>query len=92
MGRELHGCILQYVYHNIYIISLRWLYEQGVTIAVKSFNTERMKENLDIFDWCLTKEELNKIDQIPQCRHAYLIGSIVIEHNDVLAEIDADLD
>ncbi|KAI3816429.1 hypothetical protein L1987_16125 [Smallanthus sonchifolius] len=73
-------------------ISLRWLYDQGVVIAVKSFNTERMKENLDIFDWCLTKEELNKIDQIPQRRHVYLIGSIVIEHNDVLAEIDADLD
>ncbi|KAJ0038064.1 hypothetical protein Pint_22029 [Pistacia integerrima] len=27
-----------------------------------------MKENLDIFDSKLTKEELNKIEQIPQCR------------------------
>ncbi|KAI7741327.1 hypothetical protein M8C21_019444 [Ambrosia artemisiifolia] len=73
-------------------ISLRWLYEQGVIIAVKSFNTERMKQNLDIFGWSLTKEELNKIDQIPQRRHIYLIGSMNTEHNDIFAEIDAELD
>ncbi|KAK9063829.1 hypothetical protein SSX86_017701 [Deinandra increscens subsp. villosa] len=72
-------------------ISLRWLYEQGVIIAVKSFNTERMKQNLDIFDWSLTEEELDKIDKVPQRRHLYLIGTITIEHNDILAEIDAEL-
>lgn len=73
-------------------ISLRWLYEQGVIIAVKSFNIERMKENLEIFDWSLTKEELSKIGQIPQRRHVYLMGSFAIEHSDVLVEIDAELD
>ncbi|KAI3816430.1 hypothetical protein L1987_16126 [Smallanthus sonchifolius] len=73
-------------------ISLRWLYEQGVSIAIKSFNTERMRQNLGIFDWSLTEEELNKIDQIPQRRHIYLSGSMVTEHNDVLAEFDAELD
>ncbi|KAJ4710184.1 NADPH-dependent codeinone reductase-like protein [Melia azedarach] len=31
-------------------VSLRWVYEQGVSLLVKSFNKERMKENLDIFD------------------------------------------
>ncbi|PWA34040.1 aldo/keto reductase/potassium channel subunit beta [Artemisia annua] len=73
-------------------ISLRWLYEQGVIIAVKSFNTERMKENLEIFDWYLTREELSKIDQIPQHRQVYLMGLLAIEHSDVLVEIDAELD
>ncbi|KAK9063828.1 hypothetical protein SSX86_017700 [Deinandra increscens subsp. villosa] len=73
-------------------ISLRWLYEQGVIIAVKSFSKERMKQNLDIFDWSLTEEELNKIDRIPQRRNVYLIGSMTTEHNDILAEIDAELD
>ncbi|QHO09985.1 NAD(P)H-dependent 6'-deoxychalcone synthase [Arachis hypogaea] len=29
-------------------VSLRWLYEQGVTFAVKSYNKERMKQNLEI--------------------------------------------
>ncbi|KAJ0538881.1 putative D-galacturonate reductase [Helianthus annuus] len=73
-------------------ISLRWLYEQGVSIAVKSFNVERMKQNLDIFDWSLTQEELKKIDQIPQRRHVYLIGTMALEHNDIMDEIDAELD
>jgi diketogulonate reductase-like aldo/keto reductase len=44
------------------------VYEQGVTIAVKSYNKERMKQNLEIFDWSLTKEDLEKIDKIKQIR------------------------
>lgn len=35
---------------------------------MKSFNKERMKENLEIFDWELSEEELLKISQIPQCK------------------------
>ncbi|XP_043695490.1 methylecgonone reductase-like [Telopea speciosissima] len=49
-------------------ISLRWIYEQGATPIVKSFNKERMIENLQIFNWELSNEELDKINQIPQCR------------------------
>ncbi|KAK6921371.1 NADP-dependent oxidoreductase domain [Dillenia turbinata] len=49
-------------------VALRWLYEQGVGIIVKSFNKERMKENLQIMDWELSKDELDKINQIPQKR------------------------
>ncbi|KAE8036943.1 hypothetical protein FH972_009574 [Carpinus fangiana] len=47
-------------------VSLRWVYEQGVSVLVKSFNKERMKENLDIFDWKLSPEDSQKISQIPQ--------------------------
>ncbi|XP_043719851.1 methylecgonone reductase-like [Telopea speciosissima] len=49
-------------------VSLRWINQQGATPIVKSFNEERMKENLQIFDWELTQEELDKISQIPQKR------------------------
>ncbi|XP_042501614.1 methylecgonone reductase-like [Macadamia integrifolia] len=49
-------------------VSLRWIYQQGVTPIMKSFNEERMKENLQIFDWELTQEEVDKINQIPQKR------------------------
>ncbi|KAL5563056.1 hypothetical protein UlMin_032803 [Ulmus minor] len=49
-------------------VCLRWLLEQGVSFIVKSFNKERMKENLGIFDWKLSPDELQKIDQIPQQR------------------------
>ncbi|OVA08649.1 Aldo/keto reductase [Macleaya cordata] len=47
-------------------VALRWVYEQGVTMVVKSFNKERMKQNLQIFDFELTEEESNKITQLPQ--------------------------
>lgn len=53
---------------NIAQVCLRWLYEQGVTMAVKSYNKERMKQNLEIFDWSLAKDDHEKIDQIKQIR------------------------
>lgn len=36
--------------------------------TVRSFNKERMKQNLQIFDWELSDEEVEKIEQIPQHR------------------------
>ncbi|KAK7291330.1 hypothetical protein RIF29_06386 [Crotalaria pallida] len=49
-------------------IALRWIYEQGATAIVKSFNKERMKQNLEIFDWELSQEESQKFSHIPQRR------------------------
>ncbi|KAK8529487.1 hypothetical protein V6N12_060268 [Hibiscus sabdariffa] len=49
-------------------ISLRWIYQQGAGVIVKSFNGERMKQNLEIFGWSLNEEELRRIDGIPQSR------------------------
>lgn len=53
-------------------MALRWIYEQGASFVVKSFNTERMIENLKTFEWegGLTEEEVKKIKQIPQRRGA----------------------
>lgn len=60
-------------------ICLRWVYEQGVSLVVKSFNKERMKQNLEIFDWKLCPEELHKIEQIPQQR-VNVIEALVSEN------------
>ncbi|KAK3013330.1 hypothetical protein RJ639_009301 [Escallonia herrerae] len=51
-------------------VCLRWAYEQGVgAILVKSFRKDRMKENLEIFEWGLSPEESKKIGEaIPQSR------------------------
>ncbi|GAB4839869.1 Non-functional NADPH-dependent codeinone reductase 2 [Ancistrocladus abbreviatus] len=50
-------------------VCLRWAHEQGIALVVKSFNEERMKENLMIFDWELSEEEDHrKISEIPQSR------------------------
>ncbi|KAL2327022.1 hypothetical protein Fmac_020449 [Flemingia macrophylla] len=58
---EAHG-------RSIAQVCLRWLYEQGVTIAVKSYNKERMKQNLEIFDWSLAGDDHEKINHIQQVR------------------------
>ncbi|CAM0904461.1 unnamed protein product [Alopecurus aequalis] len=47
-------------------ISLRWIYEQGASMVAKSMKKERLKENIEIFDWELTDEDRFKIAQIPQ--------------------------
>ncbi|CAI0627568.1 unnamed protein product [Linum tenue] len=49
-------------------VCLRWAYEQEVCVVVKSFNQERMKENLDIFSWAFSEEENKKLSEIPQSR------------------------
>jgi diketogulonate reductase-like aldo/keto reductase len=36
--------------------------------VVKSYNKERLKENLQIFDWELSEDDRNKISQIKQHR------------------------
>ncbi|CAK9147180.1 unnamed protein product [Ilex paraguariensis] len=45
-----------------------WVYEQRANFVAKSFNKERMRQNLEIFDWSLTEEESNMISQLPQCK------------------------
>ncbi|KAF8398862.1 hypothetical protein HHK36_014726 [Tetracentron sinense] len=47
-------------------VCLRWVFHHGVSVLVKSFKKERIKENLEIFDWTLSQEELQKIELIPQ--------------------------
>ncbi|KAG6737025.1 hypothetical protein POTOM_060018 [Populus tomentosa] len=49
-------------------VCLRWAYEQGVCVVVKSFNNGRMKENLEIFNWTLSEEESRMISETPQSR------------------------
>ncbi|KAL0304972.1 UNVERIFIED_CONTAM: Non-functional NADPH-dependent codeinone reductase 2 [Sesamum calycinum] len=49
-------------------VALRWAYEQGIGIVIKSFNKKRMKENIDIFEWSLSNEEVDRISEIPQGR------------------------
>ncbi|KAL5552803.1 hypothetical protein UlMin_040204 [Ulmus minor] len=47
-------------------VCLRWVYEVGATLVAKSYNKERLKQNLQIFDWALSEDDLQKISQIPQ--------------------------
>ena len=70
-------------------VSLRWVYEQGASFVTKSFNKERMRENLQIFDWSLTEEESKKIALLPQ-RKGILFTSI-FGPNDFMKELDEEI-
>lgn len=45
-------------------VALRWLIQRGVIIIPKSTHIERMKENLDIFDFNLSNDEMEQIAKL----------------------------
>ena len=42
-------------------VALRWLTQRGIVAIPKSTHVERMRQNLDIFDFTLTDEEIKRI-------------------------------
>ena len=47
-------------------IILRWLVQQGVVVIPKSSNKGRLKENISIFDFDLSDDEMATIDKLDQ--------------------------
>ena len=47
-------------------VALRWLVERDIIVIPKSTHRERMEENINIFDFRLTKEEMDKIATLNQ--------------------------
>lgn len=45
-------------------VILRWLTQQDIVVIPKSVHEKRQKENLDIFDFELTKAEMDKIKEL----------------------------
>jgi 2,5-diketo-D-gluconate reductase A len=45
-------------------VVLRWLTQSGVVVIPKSVRPERMRENLDVFDFELTQDELARIAEL----------------------------
>ena len=50
---------------------LRWLVQRNIVPLVKSANPERMRENLDIFDFALTDAEMQQITALDTGRTAF---------------------
>ena len=50
---------------------LRWLIQRGIVPLVKSANPRRMAENLDIFDFTLSPEELADIAALDRGRTCF---------------------
>ena len=47
-------------------ICLRWALQHGLTPLVKSANPVRMRENLQVYDFELSAEDMKKIDALPR--------------------------
>ena len=46
------------------LILLRWNIQRGVVVIPKTTHIERMIENIDVFDFVLNEEEMNKISAL----------------------------
>ncbi len=45
-------------------VMLRWLIQRGVIIACKSTHIERMEENINVFDFTLSDEDMEEINKL----------------------------
>lgn len=52
-------------------IILRWHLQRGIVVIPKSTHAERMKENFDVFDFELTKEEMSTIALLDKDESAF---------------------
>ena len=57
-------------------VALRWLIQRGVIIIPKSTHIERMRENLDIFDFTLSDEDMSTIAKLDTGK------SLFFDHHD----------
>lgn len=63
---------------NIAQVCLRWELQKNVIMIPKTSKVERLKTNLEIFDFELTDVEMRAIDEIPYC------GGIGIDSDEVI--------
>lgn len=52
-------------------VVLRWLYQRGVVTLAKSVHKKRMEQNINIFDFELTSEEMKLIQQLDMKESAF---------------------
>lgn len=57
-------------------VALRFLIQRGVVVIPKSVNCERMKENIEVFDFILTPDEMAAISKLDKGE------SLFFSHND----------
>ena len=67
----------------LYIKGIKWLIQQGIVVLVKSNKNNRIKENINVWDFELTQEEMNDINSLDEnyllFDHATLDGISLIK-------------
>lgn len=56
-------------------VLLRWNIQQGLITIPKSVNKERILENADIFDFCLSDEDMKNLDDMNQNEYNSVTGA-----------------
>ena len=68
IGQKYHKTAAQVV--------LRWLIQRNMVVLAKSIHKKRMSENIDVFDFELSKKDLAQIETLDQNQSAFF------EHDD----------
>jgi len=46
-------------------VLLRWGVQRGTSVIPKSTKQQRLRSNLELFDWQLQQEDFDKLNQLP---------------------------
>jgi len=52
---------------NVAQLSLRWIIQKGIVPLPKSVTPERIKNNLQVFDFEISAQDVEKIDRLTDC-------------------------
>lgn len=72
-------------------IVLHWLVQRGILPLVKSSNPQRMKENLNIFDFELTEAEMQKISTLDKGHTCFMPRNTGMAVHDFLTHAAAEI-
>jgi diketogulonate reductase-like aldo/keto reductase len=53
-------------------ISLKWALQKGTVVIPKASSEDHLRENMDIFDWKISDEDMKKIDSVSVKRRSYM--------------------
>ncbi|KAM0906474.1 hypothetical protein ACQ4PT_016731 [Festuca glaucescens] len=67
-------------------VALRWNIQMGHSVLPKSVSEERIKQNLDVYDWSIPDDLLAKISEIKQTR--LQMGNVVVNKDSVYKTLE----
>ena len=57
-------------------VALRWMLQKDMIVIPKASSEDHIKENMDVFDWKLSDENMEKIDDISEKHRVVDVGGV----------------